>query len=71
MELIVVNSEGVAGITRNNQSTVEEAAFSTPFIIDSRNSIVYYVDHESGKVLGMSLRNHQNTWVSWCVLSCN
>ena len=62
MELLAVNSEGVAGIIRNNQSTVQEAGFSTPFTIDNRIATVYYI--ESGKVLRMSLRNPQDIWVS-------
>ena len=57
-----MDSEGVAGIIRNNESTLEEAGFSTPFTIDNRNSIVYYT--ESGKVFGTPSRNPQNTWVS-------
>ena len=62
MELLAVDSEGVAGVIRNNQSAVEEARFSTPFAIDNRIATVYYI--ESGKVLRMPLRNPQDTWVS-------
>ena len=62
MELVAVDSEGVAGIIRNNQSAVEEAGFSTPFTIDNRNSTVYYI--ESGMVFKMPLRNPQFVSVS-------
>ena len=62
MELVAVDSEGVTGIIRNNQSAVEEAGFSTPFTIDNRNSTVYYI--ESGKVFKMPLRNPQFVSVS-------
>ena len=61
MEFLAVDSEGVAGIIRNNQSIIEEGGFSTPFTFDNRNSTIYYID--SGKIFGMSLRN-QNSWVS-------
>ena len=62
MELVAVDSEGVAGIIINNQSAVEDAGFSTPFTIDNRNSTVYYT--ESGKVFGTPLRSRQDIWVS-------
>ena len=57
-----MDSEGVAGIIRNNQSTLEDAGFSTPFTIDNRNSTVYYI--ESGKMFKMPLRNPQSVSVS-------
>ena len=66
MELIAVDSEGVAGVIANNQSTLEEAVFSIPFVINNRNSTVYYV--ESDKVFGTPLSDPQNTWVSQCGL---
>ena len=62
MELLVTDTRGVASIIRNNQSSTEEAGFSSPFTVDNRNSTVYYV--ESGKVFGMPLRNPYYTWVS-------
>ena len=54
MELLVTDTRGVASIIRNNQSSVEEAGFSSPFTVDNRNSTVYYV--ESGKAFGIPLR---------------
>ena len=68
MELLAIDSEGVAGIIRNNQSNVEEADFSTPFGIDSRNLIIYHI--ESDQVFGTPFNNLQNTWVSECDMSC-
>jgi len=62
MELLVTDTRGVASIIRNNQSSVEEAGFSSPFTVDNRNSTVYYV--ESGKAFGIPLRNPYKTWVS-------
>ena len=62
MELLVTDIMGVAHIGETNQSTVEEAGFSSPFAVDNNNATVYYV--ESGKVFGMSLRNPQFVWVS-------
>ena len=55
MEFLAVDSEGVAGIIRSNQSVIEEGRFSTPFTFDNRNSTLYYI--KSGKVIKMPLRN--------------
>lgn len=68
MELLAVDSEGVATIIRDNQSTIE-AGFSTPFVINNRNSMIYYI--ESDKVFGAPLGDPYNSWVSECDVSCN
>ena len=69
VELIAVDSEGVAGIIRNNQSNAEETDFTTPFVIDSRNSTAYYI--EADKVFGIPFNNPQNSWVRKCGLPHN
>lgn len=69
MELLAIDSEGVAGIIRNSQSNVEEADFSAPFGIDSLNLIIFHI--ELDKVLGTPFNNPQNTWVSECDMPRN
>ena len=63
MDLLVTDTRGVVSLIGNNQSTAkEETGFSSPFVIDNRNSTAYYI--ESRKVFGMHLRNPQSVWVS-------
>ena len=43
MEFVAIDSEGVATMIRNNQSSPLEAV-RDPFIVDNYQSVVYYVD---------------------------
>ena len=56
MELLAIDSGGVVSTIRNNQSFPMEV-LRDPFVVDNRQSIVYYVDSNNLMRINLNIPN--------------